>query len=125
MASRSLGARIRQVVWVSLPLVRSLPPAFAALTRCRLQGAPPDSKAERKLLFKMDWYRAVSRSTSSTRLLTRSARTRFILSFICLMYWSNYLDRANLANAYVSGMKEALNMVGNDLNKFAFAAFCP
>ncbi|GAA6008115.1 uncharacterized protein JCM10292_001850 [Rhodotorula paludigena] len=74
MASRSVGARIRQVVW----------------------GAPPDSKAERKLLFKMDW---------------------FILSFICLMYWSNYLDRANLANAYVSGMKEALNMVGNDLNK--------
>lgn len=26
------------------------------------------------------------------------------------------LDRANLANAYVSGMKEALNMTGHDLN---------
>ncbi|KAL8277629.1 hypothetical protein RQP46_009902 [Phenoliferia psychrophenolica] len=31
------------------------------------------------------------------------------------MYFSNYLDRANLANAYVSGMKEALNMAGSDL----------
>ncbi|GAA5969292.1 hypothetical protein JCM11641_007540 [Rhodosporidiobolus odoratus] len=61
-----------------------------------LWGIPPESKAERKLLVKIDW---------------------FILSLICLMYFSNYLDRANLANAYVSGMKEALGMEGNDLNK--------
>ncbi|BGP44626.1 hypothetical protein JCM10450v2_000440 [Rhodotorula kratochvilovae] len=33
------------------------------------------------------------------------------------MYFSNYLDRANLSAAYVSGMKEALGMTGNDLNK--------
>ncbi|BGP04548.1 hypothetical protein JCM10049v2_000350 [Rhodotorula toruloides] len=59
-------------------------------------GVPPATKAERKLLVKIDWY---------------------ILSFICLMYFSNYLDRANLSNAYVSGMKEALGMKGNDLNK--------
>jgi len=28
----------------------------------------------------------------------------FILSFCCLCYFANYLDRSNLNNAYVSGM---------------------
>lgn len=32
------------------------------------------------------------------------------------MYFTNYLDRSNLANAYVSGMKEELGFVGNQLN---------
>ncbi|KAF7294861.1 Permease of the major facilitator superfamily [Mycena indigotica] len=50
---------------------------------------------ERKLLFKIDF---------------------FVLSFVCLQYFSNYLDRANLTNAYVSGMKEALGMTGHDFN---------
>lgn len=27
----------------------------------------------------------------------------FILTFCCLMYFLNYLDRSNLSNAYVSG----------------------
>ncbi|GAA5964398.1 hypothetical protein JCM21900_006416 [Sporobolomyces salmonicolor] len=59
-------------------------------------GAPPETKAERKLLVKVDF---------------------FVLSFLSLMYFSNYLDRANLANAYVSGLKEAASMTGDDLNK--------
>lgn len=32
------------------------------------------------------------------------------------MYFTNYLDRSNLANAYVSGMKEDLNFKGNQYN---------
>ena len=40
----------------------------------------------------------------------------FILTFCCLMYFTNYLDRSNLANAYVSGMKEDLGFVGNQFN---------
>lgn len=32
------------------------------------------------------------------------------------MYFTNYLDRSNLANAYVSGMKEDLGFVGNQYN---------
>ncbi|KAB8217819.1 major facilitator superfamily domain-containing protein [Aspergillus novoparasiticus] len=40
----------------------------------------------------------------------------FILSFCCLTYFFNYLDRSNLSNAYVSGMKEELNFQGNQLN---------
>lgn len=54
------------------------------------------NKEERKLVQKLDW---------------------FILSFCCLMYWVNYLDRSNLSNAYVSGMKEDLNFQGNQLNQ--------
>ncbi|KAJ5110646.1 Pantothenate transporter liz1 [Penicillium argentinense] len=40
----------------------------------------------------------------------------FILSFCCLCYFANYLDRSNINNAYVSGMKEELNFKGNELN---------
>ena len=39
----------------------------------------------------------------------------FVLSFVCLQYWINYVDRVGFTNAYISGMKEDLNMVGNDL----------
>jgi hypothetical protein len=56
------------------------------------QSAP----GERKLLFKLD---------------------AFILTFCCLMYFLNYLDRSNLSNAYVSGMKEELGFKGNQLNQ--------
>lgn len=38
----------------------------------------------------------------------------FVLSFVCLQYWINYVDRVGFTNAYVSGMKQDLNMVGND-----------
>lgn len=52
------------------------------------------SPAEKKLLRKLDF---------------------FILTFCCLVYFFNYLDRSNLTNAYVSGMKEELNFKGNQL----------
>ncbi|KAL4800121.1 major facilitator superfamily domain-containing protein [Aspergillus venezuelensis] len=41
----------------------------------------------------------------------------FILSFCCLCYFVNYLDRTNLNNAYVSGMREELNFHGNQLTQ--------
>ncbi|KAH9938523.1 major facilitator superfamily domain-containing protein [Fomitopsis serialis] len=59
-------------------------------------GEIPDSKTERTLLLKIDW---------------------FILSYCCLMYFTNYLDRSNVSNAYVSGMKEDLHMYGTEFNK--------
>ncbi|CBF84254.1 hypothetical protein AN2663.2 [Aspergillus nidulans FGSC A4] len=40
-----------------------------------------------------------------------------ILSFCCLCYFVNYLDRTNLNNAYVSGMREELDFQGNQLNQ--------
>lgn len=60
-----------------------------------LWGKTPDDHDEAKLLVKIDW---------------------FVLSFACLLYWINYVDRLNISNAYVSGMKEDLNMMGNQFN---------
>ncbi|ETS79977.1 hypothetical protein PFICI_07506 [Pestalotiopsis fici W106-1] len=67
---------------------------FSTLRRV-VWGKAADTKIERKLLVKLD---------------------AVILPFCCLMYWVNYLDRMNLNNAYVSGMKEDLNFQGNQLN---------
>lgn len=39
----------------------------------------------------------------------------FLLSYTCLGYFCKNLDQANISNAYVSGMKEALNMQGSEL----------
>ncbi|KAJ9615935.1 hypothetical protein H2204_014255 [Knufia peltigerae] len=50
---------------------------------------------ERKFLFKLD---------------------AGILTFTCLGYFIRFLDQANINNAYVSGMKEDLNMLGNQYN---------
>ncbi|KAK5653268.1 hypothetical protein OQA88_9167 [Cercophora sp. LCS_1] len=52
----------------------------------------------------------------SERLLLLKLDT-FILTFTCLSYFTNYLDRTNLLNAYVSGMKEDLSFSGNQLNQ--------
>jgi MFS transporter, ACS family, pantothenate transporter len=41
----------------------------------------------------------------------------FILTFCCISYFTNYLDRSNLANAYVSGMKEDLGFVGDQVKQ--------
>ncbi|KAF4341349.1 major facilitator superfamily transporter [Fusarium beomiforme] len=41
----------------------------------------------------------------------------FILTFCCLSYFVNYLDRSNINNAYVSGMKEDLGFEGDQLNE--------
>ncbi|KAJ5033006.1 uncharacterized protein L3040_009591 [Drepanopeziza brunnea f. sp. 'multigermtubi'] len=39
----------------------------------------------------------------------------FVLSYACLGYFCKSLDQANINNAYVSGMKEAINMQGSQL----------
>lgn len=53
-----------------------------------------DTPAERKLMWKID----------------------ILLTFYAfLAYWVKYLDQTNLNNAYVAGLKESLNMKGNDL----------
>jgi MFS transporter, ACS family, pantothenate transporter len=39
----------------------------------------------------------------------------FLLSYTCLGYFCKNLDQANISNAYVSGMKEALHMNGSEL----------
>ncbi|UZJ53326.1 hypothetical protein CBS101457_002646 [Exobasidium rhododendri] len=65
----------------------------AALHKLRvvLWGERPSTKLERNVLIKLDF---------------------FILSFSCLLIWSNYLNRVNFQNAYVSGMKEDVHFQG-------------
>ncbi|SCU81941.1 LAMI_0B08306g1_1 [Lachancea mirantina] len=58
-------------------------------------GKSPKSAKERRLLLKIDCL---------------------VLSYVCLNYWINYVDRTNVSNAYVSGMKQDLKMTGNDFN---------
>ncbi|KAH8724782.1 major facilitator superfamily domain-containing protein [Phaeosphaeriaceae sp. PMI808] len=38
----------------------------------------------------------------------------FIMVYCCAAYFFNYLDRSAFANAYVSGLKESLNLTGNN-----------
>ncbi|CCH60800.1 hypothetical protein TBLA_0D03000 [Henningerozyma blattae CBS 6284] len=45
----------------------------------------------------------------------------FVLSFVCLQYWINYVDRIGFTNAYVSGMKNDLNLTGS---QFTLAGTC-
>jgi ACS family pantothenate transporter-like MFS transporter len=60
-------------------------------------------------------YSERPRSNSrSTRLLHKI--DFFILTYGCLAYFTKWLDQANLSNAYVSGMREDLNMRGTDYN---------
>ncbi|KAI0020598.1 MFS general substrate transporter [Xylariomycetidae sp. FL0641] len=64
-------------------------PAFYFWTR------PGTSKQEKALVQKLDWC---------------------ILTFCCLTFFTKDLDRNNINNAYVSGMKEDLGLYGNELN---------
>lgn len=59
---------------------------------------PDKSPAEKRFLFKLDL---------------------FLLSYACLGYFSKNLSQANINNAYVSGMKEALAMDGSQLTYMA------
>ncbi|UNI23893.1 hypothetical protein JDV02_009685 [Purpureocillium takamizusanense] len=73
---------------------------------CASKGRPPvrrwfhwhepgTTKEEKWLLFKLDL---------------------FILTYTCLTFFVKYLDQTNVTNAYISGMKEDLDMRGNELN---------
>ncbi|KAK9234742.1 major facilitator superfamily domain-containing protein [Lipomyces kononenkoae] len=53
------------------------------------------SKEERHLVFKIDWL---------------------VLTFSCISYFTKNLDVSALSNAYISGMKEDLDLYGNRLN---------
>ncbi|CAD6958403.1 unnamed protein product [Tilletia laevis] len=53
----------------------------ASKLRVFLWGHPPETKEERRLLVKIDLLPS------------------FVMSFLMLMYWSNYLNRTNLTSA--------------------------
>ncbi|CAG7974748.1 unnamed protein product [Penicillium salamii] len=57
--------------------------------------APTDTPAERRLILKLDGL---------------------IIVFVFLAYWAKVLDSSATSTAYVSGMKEDLNLYGNQLH---------
>ncbi|KAM0554920.1 hypothetical protein ACHAPJ_006656 [Fusarium lateritium] len=63
--------------------------------RVAVWGEAPDSPEERTLLRKVDF---------------------FILTYCCVAFFFNYLDRAVLGNAYVSGMKEDIDLTPDQYN---------
>ncbi|KAL2145466.1 hypothetical protein VTI28DRAFT_7247 [Corynascus sepedonium] len=63
-----------------------------------------------------DYFSSAWRSDPAERKLVRKIDF-FILTFCCLSYFLNYLDRTNLTNAYVSGMREDLDFQGDQLNQ--------
>ncbi|KAF3800343.1 putative transporter SEO1 [Colletotrichum gloeosporioides] len=66
-----------------------------------------------RLMTALRWY---SRDTPSEEKHLVLRLDLLILIFGCLCFFTKYLDQSSLTNAYVSGMKEDLNLVGNELN---------
>lgn len=66
--------------------------------------------------------RLTKNRTSRLQVLQQYSNTK--QTYTCLGYFCKNLDQANLSNAYVSGLKEAIGMEGNDLTHAAnvFAA---
>lgn len=67
---------------------------------------PEQSKDERYLVFKLDMS---------------------IMIYVCLAYFTRYLDAQNISSAYISGMKEDLNITGEQyvwLTQLFSAGYC-
>lgn len=60
-----------------------------------------------------NWYPSVYESKEK-RLLFKLDVT--LLIYVCVSFFCKYLDQININNAYVSGMKEDLELYGNELN---------
>jgi len=58
-----------------------------------LWSPPGQSKFEKRLVFKLD---------------------AAILTYVCLSYFVRYLDATNISSAYITGMKEDLNISGEE-----------
>jgi ACS family pantothenate transporter-like MFS transporter len=67
---------------------------------------PEQSSRERKIVFKLDCS---------------------IMTYVCLAYFTRYLDAQNVASAYITGMKEDLNISGEQyvwLNQLFSSGYC-
>lgn len=65
------------------------------------------------------WWRFFDKDASAAEKKLVLKLDALIAFFAVISYWSKNLDQANVSNAYVSGMKEDLNMVGNDYSNAA------
>ncbi|KPM44466.1 hypothetical protein AK830_g2096 [Neonectria ditissima] len=70
-----------------------------------------------KLLGTTEFTTPHARSSEEKALVRRL--DIFLMTFGCISQVIKYLDQQNINNAYVSGMKEDLNLYGNELNFFS------
>lgn len=69
------------------------------------------------LLSRTAFFRHHAERTPLERDLVRRLDI-FLMTFGCVSQVIKYLDQTNISSAYVSGMKEDLNLYGNELNYF-------
>ncbi|GME85798.1 hypothetical protein B5S28_g3835 [[Candida] boidinii] len=80
-----------------------------------------------KILEVFDWYPAHYSWNEKVFLFKTDL---CVLLFMAASFYTKYLDSANISTAYVTGMKEELNLHGNELNIFSsvyqapYAVFC-
>lgn len=66
-------------------------------------------------IYMFNWY--PSHYPAEERKLLRKMDT-FLLTFTCIAFFLKWLDQSNVNNAYVSGMKEELELNGNEYSLF-------
>ncbi|KAM5349811.1 hypothetical protein ACJ41O_006316 [Fusarium nematophilum] len=79
-------------------------------------GAAAKSKDERRLVRKLGKFNHESSQVGFVDTNPALLSDFFILTYCCFSYFFNFLDRAAFANAYVAGLREALDMSGHDYN---------
>ncbi|OWB86979.1 hypothetical protein B5S33_g5710 [[Candida] boidinii] len=68
------------------------------------------------ILEVFDWYPA--HYSKNEKIFLRKTDL-CVLVFMAASFYTKYLDSANVSTAYVTGMKEELNLKGNELNIFS------
>ncbi|KAK1545618.1 major facilitator superfamily transporter [Colletotrichum paranaense] len=114
-AKKALLARVYAQTMAMASLEEKSPPVAAtdpADTHDESQDTSRDSPWIR-FMTAIRWY---SKDTPSEEKRLVLRLDLLILVFGCLCFFTKYLDQSSLTNAYVSGMKEDLNLQGNELN---------
>lgn len=79
-----------------------------------MRGEKAEASKEWSFQLKVMFLGDVSKSKEERRLIQKL--DLFVLTYCCLSYFFNYLDRAAFANAYVAGLKEDVGLHGAQYN---------
>lgn len=93
---------------------KTFSPGNAALAKLKHLVLADKQYPEKRLVQKLG--RPVLHNFRHGRLLMISIADFFILTYCCISSFFNYVDRQSFANAYVAGLKEDLDLAGNDYN---------
>ncbi|KAK7972297.1 major facilitator superfamily transporter [Apiospora saccharicola] len=97
------------------PVSKEVPVFASNPVTVGLAEEPQEKKSARRRFRELAWD-SLDRSPEERRLISKI--DFYILTWAGLAYFSKNLNQNNVANAYVSGMKEELNVVGNEYQTF-------